>query len=298
MEEKRLMSTTDSPAVARYRVRLALRAAREAKQLTQTQVADAMDWSLSKVMRIEKGEVTVAGNDLKVLLGFLDVSEPSEVQRLLDEARASRQQRWTVEAADREFLTPSMIELYQFEAAATTVRAYNNFVIPGRLQTHAYARALFAPHREQLGAALVEARIEARIQSQQLLYRPDAPRYLVLLDEAVLMRPIGGAAVMAEQLERALQLIRQTSVRIGIVPLVSAATSLYFYGPFALCDLDDSRSAFLYRENNQSDEAVHSTEDIDRHRRAFEQMWSIALDESAARERIESAVDQLRSGGG
>ena len=54
------MPPGNSPAVARRRVRLAIREAREAKNLTQGQLATAMEWSLSKVMRIEIGEVTIS----------------------------------------------------------------------------------------------------------------------------------------------------------------------------------------------------------------------------------------------
>ncbi len=89
------MSNIDSPAVARRRVRLALRAARLAKKLTQSQVARAMDWSLSKVIRIEKGEVNVSPSDLKVLLEHLDVTDPDQVRRALEDARLSRSERWT-----------------------------------------------------------------------------------------------------------------------------------------------------------------------------------------------------------
>ena len=58
----------DSPAIARRRVRLAVRDARLDKKLTQSEVAEAMEWSLSKVMRIESGEVTISPNDLRPLL--------------------------------------------------------------------------------------------------------------------------------------------------------------------------------------------------------------------------------------
>ena len=120
------MSNIDSPAVARRRVRLALRAARLAKKLTQSQVARAMDWSLSKVIRIEKGEVNVSPSDLKVLLEHLDVTDPGTVEELLDDVRLSRSERWTVSDDDREHMTPAMIELFQFEADATAMRYYNN----------------------------------------------------------------------------------------------------------------------------------------------------------------------------
>jgi transcriptional regulator with XRE-family HTH domain len=63
----------DSPSAARRRVRIAIREAREAASLTQTQVAQAMEWSLSKVNRIESGDVSVSANDLRPLLGYLKI---------------------------------------------------------------------------------------------------------------------------------------------------------------------------------------------------------------------------------
>ena len=65
LSEEALMSDIDSPAVARHRVRLALRSARDAKQLTQGQVAQSMEWSLSKVMRIEIGEFFISSVTMK-----------------------------------------------------------------------------------------------------------------------------------------------------------------------------------------------------------------------------------------
>src|SRR5215475_5699608 len=134
-----VMSNVDSPAVARRRVRLALRAFRTSKKLTQSQVAKAMDWSLSKVIRIEKGEVNVSPSDLKVLLEHLEVTDPATVEELLDDVRLSRSERWAISGEDRENLTPALIEMLQFEGEAIAVRQYHNLLLPGPLQTSAYA---------------------------------------------------------------------------------------------------------------------------------------------------------------
>jgi transcriptional regulator with XRE-family HTH domain len=293
------MSNIDSPAVARRRVRLALRSAREAKRLTQTQIARAMEWSLSKVMRIEKGEVNVSPNDLKVLLDFLDVNDAQQVQHLLDDARLSRHERWTIDPSDREFLTPAMIELLQFETEATTIRYYNNLIIPGILQTHSYAEALFREFTGTLDAETVAARIAVRQRRlREVLYRPRAPRCLVVLDESVLLRPVGGPAVMADQLDHVLQAIGETPLQVRILPFVSAANSLVFFGAFVLSDLDDVQSALLYRETGTLDEVIHAADEIGRHRLVFDQMWSRALDDTASADRISAAVAVLRVGDG
>src|SRR5947209_3997902 len=110
------MSTGDLPAVARRRVRLAVREARERKGLTQADVAEAMEWSASKIMRIESGEVTVSPNDLRPLLAYLGVTDSGRVEELLRDAKASRRRReWWDEPRFREHLTPAMRQLIQYE---------------------------------------------------------------------------------------------------------------------------------------------------------------------------------------
>jgi len=291
------MSNIDSPAVARRRVRLALRAARLAKSLTQSQVARAMDWSLSKVIRIEKGEVNVSPSDLKVLLEHLDVTDPNKVEELLDDARLSRSERWTVSTEDREHMTPAMLELVQFEADATAVRYYNNLLVPGPLQTRAYAEAIFANYPSDFDPGTVEARIALRQRRNKLIHRVRSPEYLVLLDESVLMRALGNSPAMAEQLDVLVRLTEETRTQIRILPL-KGVTSLFFLGPFTIVDLEEGQSALLYREIvGGGDEVVHAPADVERHRRTFDQMWELALDQEKSIQIIVRQAEMMRSDG-
>ena len=70
-----------SPVVQRRRLRTELRKARQDAGLTQEQVADAMDWSLSKVIRIEAGTVGISTNDLKALLRHYQLDDPDRDKR-------------------------------------------------------------------------------------------------------------------------------------------------------------------------------------------------------------------------
>src|SRR3712207_2378706 len=117
------MASGVTPAVARRRLRLILREAREAKEFTQAQVAEAMEWSLSKVIRIENGEVTISPNDLRPLLNHLGITNRAKVEALVQDARTSRarkQQMWYEEPRLREHLTPALRHLIEYEAEATT----------------------------------------------------------------------------------------------------------------------------------------------------------------------------------
>ncbi len=256
-----------------------------------------MEWSLSKVMRIEKGEVNIAQSDLRLLLTFLHVNE-AEAQQLLADARLARQERWTVDPQDRHLLTPAMIEIFQFEAEATTVRQFQSFVLPGIVQTKAYAEAIFSLSRPAPDPETVAARVDSRLRRrQEILLRDSPPNYLVALDESVLRRPVGGREVMADQLDDLARLVGSTpALRVKILPIDGPVVVLPFYGPFALYSLDADQDALLYREGPMQDEAVRGPSVIDQHRAWFDDVWAAALDEVDSVRLIRDRAAAMRAG--
>ncbi len=288
----------ESPAVARRRVRLALRKAREATGLSQSAVADRVGWSMSKVQRIESGDVSVSGTDLRALLDLYGVTDAEEVEQLSEEARISRRQRWWTVAEYRRHLTPAYAQLLQFEAEATAVRSYQTVLIPGVLQTPAYAQAVIGSYDESLTADERRVRFDARMQRRrQFLESERASSHYVILDESILDRVIGGFEVMAEQFGDVARVARTPGVHIRIVPLTEGAI-LGQLGPFLLLDLggdDDPDDAVLYRESFTRDSIEHSAAEITFHRRMFEKLWRRSLDEEKTVRALEATAAQLRT---
>jgi transcriptional regulator with XRE-family HTH domain len=105
----------EPPAVARQRVRRALRKARQATGLVQGDVAQRLNWSQSKVQRIESGAVGVSVTDLRALLGVYGIRDEALIEQLVKDAAISRRQRWSVPAEHREHLTSGLRQLLQFE---------------------------------------------------------------------------------------------------------------------------------------------------------------------------------------
>jgi transcriptional regulator with XRE-family HTH domain len=276
-----VMVSTESPAVARRRLRLALRKVREAKGVTQGQVAEALEWSLSKVNRIESGDVTISNTDLRALLSFLGVTENNLIERLTDDARASRRRGWWDEPRYREHLNPATLQFLQFESEATAIRCFQPIHIPGLLQTPAYAESIFNFWRDTLTEADRTARLAVRMRRRsQILDRPDPPQYFVIVDESVVLRAYGGPQAMAEQLEHVRSTGDMPHVIIRVLPLARSAMSML--GAFTILDLGDEENAVLYRESALGDEIVHASDHIGRHRRIFEQMWEESLSAEAS----------------
>jgi transcriptional regulator with XRE-family HTH domain len=278
----------DSPAAARRRLRLALRTAREKRELTQGQVAQALEWSLSKVNRIENGDVTVSNTDLRALLTLYGVEPGPTSERMAEDARTSRRRGWWDESRYRDYLTPAMHQLVQFEAEASVIRVFQPTLVPGPLQTRAYAEAIFEFTGYDFSPLERRTRIEVRERRRdQMLGRVDPPGYLVVLDESVLHREMGGAKVMAGQLQQLLAFTRYPHIVLRVVPFAAAA-SLATLGMFTILDLGDEENAVLYRESSITDEINHSVDVIGRHRKGFDRLWDSCLSEQASARQIEA----------
>lgn len=206
------MPQGENPVVQQRRLRADLRRLREAAHLYQKDVADALDWSVSKLIRIETGAVNISKTDLLALLRHYGVEDQKQIDELVEIARSSRQRAWWDKY--REFYGAQFLTFLGYEASALRLRQYQALTLPGLLQTKGYAEALIASFgNSPEGTA---RGVEVRLQRQQLFEQENAPEMFFILDEAVIRRWVGGAGIMREQLERIKELNRNPKVSIQV----------------------------------------------------------------------------------
>ncbi|KUL54703.1 helix-turn-helix domain-containing protein [Streptomyces sp. NRRL S-1521] len=130
------------------------------------------------------------------------------------------------------------------ESQAVQLYVYTNQSVPGLLQTEAYARAIFAQWKPLLSEETIEKRVADRIARQQLFEPWPSPTFSFILDESVLLRPIGGKDVHAEQLRRLLTIGRMQTVQLQVMPLTrDEQPSLD--GPFTLLTVKKQQVAYM-----------------------------------------------------
>src|SRR5271166_2042335 len=122
-----MMEDNASPLLLRRRLRTELLTARLNKELTQQQVAAAMEWSLSKMNRIEKAKSGISTNDLKALLPVYGITDGKRTEELLALARAARQSPWWRRYSD--VAPPRLIELIDYESAASAVSQFETIFV-------------------------------------------------------------------------------------------------------------------------------------------------------------------------
>ncbi|NUO58318.1 MAG: helix-turn-helix domain-containing protein [Hamadaea sp.] len=286
------MAVQGSPAVARHRLRLALRKAREAKELTQGEVAASLDWSLSKLQRIEGGENSVSPTDTRALLQILGVTDAAVVDQLVNEARQARKRGTWDDPRYRELLTPPMKTLIQFENEAAVIRSFQTLLVPGPLQTPEFAEHLLAMWSDELTEEERATRLEFRLSRRQILDRPTPPDYRAALDQGILYRDVGGPRVFAGQLRYLLDSLRAQRIDLRIVPYRVPAV-VTFILPFTLLSIDGDEDPILYRESYLVDEIVTTPEKVQRHQQLFDRIWQQSFSKERTVELLEERIAEL-----
>ena len=146
------------------------------------------------------------------------------------------------------------------EASAARLRFYELAVVPGLLQTEDYARAVF---RTRFGATdeEIDERVAGRLKRQEILERDQPPLLWVILDEAVLHRPVGGRHVMTEQIRHLIEAAQRPNIRIEIIPASVGAHEGAYAGGFAIADFDNAPSVG-YQEAAGGGQTVEDTERV------------------------------------
>ncbi|SCE83723.1 helix-turn-helix domain-containing protein [Micromonospora chokoriensis] len=162
----------------------------------------------------------------------------------------------------------------EIEREAVSLRWFESTVLPGLLQTEAYARAVL------VGAGLiprgdVERHLAVRLGRQGVLRRDDPPQFTAVVDEAVIRRPVGGGSTMREQLLAVAAACAEPHIRVHVVPsTVGAYAGLN--GPFVIAHSDDHRVAG-YLDNQLQGQVASDPDDIAAMMAAWENVRGEAL---------------------
>jgi transcriptional regulator with XRE-family HTH domain len=281
------MDQPQRPAIQRRRVRVALKRARMAAGLTQKDVAEAMDWSLSKVIRMEGGGVTVQPADVRLLMRHYDFSDQDEIEDLVQAAREAK--RKTQDYAD--VYAGAFLKYLDYEATASKMRQFQPLMIPGLLQTEGYAREILSDVFRHDQPDKIDRHVEARLDRQQQLHGELGPEFRFIIDEPVLQRVVGSPDIMRRQLEQLKKLNELPRVNISVLPL-SVGGNPGMRGPFILLEFDDpDDDDLLFLESPGGDYTTRDNEEtISAYLEMFDELSEKSLSGDAFRDRVDRTL--------
>jgi transcriptional regulator with XRE-family HTH domain len=269
-----------NPTVRRRRLGSELRKLRETKGMTAEEVAARLLVSQSKISRLENGRRSISQRDVRDLCGVYGVEDHRIVESLMQMAKESRQQGWWHAFGD----VPYSVYI-GLETDAVSLRVYDSLIVPGLLQTPAYARAVIEGMWPEATVAEVEKRIQVRLKRQERITDPVSPvRFWVVLDEAALRRVTGNARVMSEQLDHLVECSTMPHVTLQILPY-SVGAHPGMYGEFAILEFEDASDAsVVYLEGMTSDLYLEKPSDVQDYCVMYEHLRALALNPEQSRQ--------------
>ncbi|SCF06434.1 Helix-turn-helix domain-containing protein [Micromonospora coriariae] len=285
--------------VPRRQLGRALRELRTEARMTLDGAAEAMQCSRQKMWRIETGIGPVRALDVKAMCELYGAT-PDLVGALTALAAETKAKGWWHSYGDA---VPDWFELYVgLESAASRLRGYDESLIPGLLQTEAYARGVFQ-NRADMSEDELDQLISIRLQRQGLLRRrlPKAPQLSSVLAEALLIKQIGSRAVMAEQLRHLNDLAGLPNISIRILPLSVGAHYGALAGTFMMLDFPLTNRvvpepSVVYSESLTGALYLDRPEEIAAYEKVWASLTSLALDEQQSKQLINKIVGEVHHG--
>ncbi len=299
------MSDTIGSALLRRYIGRRLTDLRQRAGLTQEAAANALQRARATLGRMEEGDESVRFRDIEVeaMLKLYGASkQDSEVLLALTaETRNGRRKSWWHDYTQTAL--PEWFGLYvSLEDSAETIRQYEPELVPGLLQTKAYAEQVTRVPPGYIGEDEIQRRVQVRLARQSLLTRPRAPHLAVILNESALRRFAGDASTMAEQFTHLLDLTQQANVSVRVLPF-SAGVHGGMASAFTILDFPkDPRSEELlepplvYVDTLTGAMYLNKPDEVDAYELAWRDLGQRALDESASRKMITTAMEGITGG--
>jgi transcriptional regulator with XRE-family HTH domain len=272
-----------SPTMRRRRLAAELRRLRHEAGLSIEDVAVGLGWQPSKLSRIENRQVGISTADLRKLLAAYKVEDRAYRDQLADMARRATERGWWQSFSSAVVPTP-LANLIGLEAEARTIRSYEPELVPGLLQSEAYARAIMRAWQPGWTAADIDRRVEIRMARQDVMRQVGASRREVgaslreagapplvscIVNEAVLRRTVGGNEVMHEQIEVLAKERDPANVTVQVLPFNSGAHPA-MAGPFQVLTFHDPGDlGIVHLESAMTAITLEQPEEL----RRYDEIW-------------------------
>ena len=262
------------PATARTReLGQELRLARKRANLTATAVAEELGWSQGKLSKLEHGWRSTSDWDYGTLLGKLgaDQATRDRIQRI-----ASEQDIGCFVRTYDGRLSDSLLCLGVHETAAVTITDYESILIPGLLQTEAYARVMI----NQDGALPPERHdllVEARLDRQSVLSGERSPRTAFYIHEAALQSMVGDNQVMHDQMLRLAFMCEWARLVPRVIPLGARGHSALHH-PFKMMTFTKHIKPIAYTEGATAATFTEEDQAVGVYQSMAEKLADLALD--------------------
>ncbi|MBQ0829318.1 helix-turn-helix domain-containing protein [Streptomyces tagetis] len=271
------------PTVRSRRLGTALRRYRQDAKLDQPQAAEVIASSQARISRMESGQATPRVIEVRLLLDAYGVTDPQVRGKLEDLAKHSKKRGWWLEYA--AYLRPDYLDHIALEDDAIRIRQWQPVLVPGLLQTTAYAEAVIAGGPKTLDPEQVSRLVKVRQRRQARILEDGVP-YSAILWEAAIEHPLAGAQTHREQLSAILEIGKRDNISVQVLPFSVGALAAAVSGFSAFSFDSESAVEAVTMDDLMSSSVMESANDLAVYASSYDLLSSAALTPEASAELI------------
>ncbi|MCC2280525.1 helix-turn-helix transcriptional regulator [Streptomyces sp. ET3-23] len=281
------------PTLRRRRLGDALKKFRKQVGMSSEHASELMGWDRTKLSKIETARAHIKPTDAKELLGIYGMDAPDVIMAIEGLARDAGKKGWWTTYGN--VVTAGYKDYLYLESDADSVRVSSPNLIPGLLQTGAYAREIITALAITRTPEEVNALAEICKARQAVLTARDGRpplNYWAVMHEAVLHQTFASQpSLMREQLRHLLDLADLPNVTIQILP-TEMAPNPGMLGPFEVVRFPHPWPTVINLENLRGGYFVEGTEDVEVFETAFDRIVAAALPVDQSRETIKKITEK------
>ncbi|GAA4919059.1 helix-turn-helix protein [Stackebrandtia albiflava] len=269
-----------------------LKAARVAAGLTLKAAGEQLNLTDATLSRFEKGTVRVRHPYVKEMIHLYGVSDPLERDALLQFNKDSWRKDWW--DGDTTDIDRGFLDYTWLEARSKRIRIFSPLLIHGLLQSPGYIRAVVDHATEaEITAQHVDRQLEIRLARQKTVFQDRTTPLSVVLEEAAILRMVGGRTVMCEQLEHLVAVSELPHIQIRLLP-ITAEWDAGYAGPFSYFEMPDPFPEVAYIENLAGRTFLEESGKVSRIRQVHAALVRSALSPTKTRNFIRDALKELQ----
>ncbi|WP_165984366.1 helix-turn-helix transcriptional regulator [Streptomyces sp. YIM 98790] len=285
-----------TPALCRLQLGSELRRLRLAAGLKGSQVVKRLLWSPSKLTRLETGEnTTVEQADVMALCEMYGADAETRTHLMGYAAVTKTRKDWWQSPEYRPVIKPVFKAFLGLEATASALHNYEAEFVPGLLQTEAYVRTIHRDAHRGMPEEDVNRLVAVRMARQEALRSRQPPlRFTAIINEAVLLRRIGSAELMREQLTHMVEMAEALpNVRVQVVPF-RAGRHPGMNGSFHVLHFPEGAAlkSIVYLENLADAWVGRQQADVERYEEAFTDLQALAPGPQESLDMIKKAIEE------
>lgn len=279
------------PTVRSRRLGAALKAYRLAAKMDQVQAAEVIAAHQTRVSRIETGHVSARPLEIRAMLDAYGVRDSEVRQKLEDLARQSKRRGWWLEHAAH--LRPDYLDHIALEDDATYIREWQPVVVPGLLQTAAYAEAVIADGPHDIEPERVTELVKVRVGRQAKIEAGGAS-YTAILWEGVVVHPLVSVEIHREQLSAILEIGKRKNVTVQVLPFSAGVLAGYSSAFYSFSFDEEPTVEAVAMDNLRGTSVLEGPEDLAAYANAYDLLRSSALTPDASSKLIRGVLRRLK----